>query len=117
MNYQLPYDFILKTLYPVRPRIKKMLGCYALITGEKILMMLREREQQPEFNGVFIATYPEFYEALQKEIHTSRMEFDLDGMENSWIFLSEDLTDFKEKVMKSCEMIKAGDERIGKYAI
>lgn len=94
-----------------------MLGCYALMIGHKILMMLRDREQQPEFNGVFIATMPEYYEALQKEIHTSKMEFDLDGMENSWIFISEDLDDFEQKVNKACEMIKAGDERIGKIAI
>jgi hypothetical protein len=45
------------------------------------------------------------------------MEFDLDGMENSWIFISEDLDDFEQKVKKACKMIKAGDERIGKYAI
>jgi hypothetical protein len=117
MNYELPYDFILKELYPVRPKIKKMLGCYALLIDEKILMMLRDREQQPEFNGAFIATLPEYYEALQKEIQTSRMEFDLDGMENSWIFISEDLDDFEQKVKKTCEMIKAGDLRIGKYAV
>jgi hypothetical protein len=117
MKYELPYDFVLKELYPVRPKVRKMLGCYALMLDKKILMMLRDREQQPEFNGVFIATYPEHYEVLQKEIHTSRMEFDLDGMENSWIFISEDLPDFEQKVKKACEMIKAGDERIGKIAV
>ena len=117
MNYELPYDFILKELYPVRPKIKKMLGCYALMIDRKLLMLLRDREQQPEFNGVFVATYPEFYDQLQKEIHTSRMEFELDGVERSWIFISEDLNDFDQKVKKACEMIKAGDERIGKLAI
>jgi hypothetical protein len=116
MNYQLPYDFVLKELYPVRPKIKKMLGCYALMTGNKILIVLRDRGEQPEFNGVFVPTSPEYYEALEKEIHASRMEFDLDGAEYSWIFISEDLDDFEEKVKKACEMIKNGDERIGKIA-
>lgn len=114
MHYELPYDFVLKELYPVRPRIRKMLGCYALMTGKRLLMLLRDREQHPEFNGVFVATVPEHYPALQKEIHTSRMEFDLDGDENTWIFLSEDLDDFQQKVSKACELIKNGDERIGK---
>ena len=114
MKYELPYDFILKELYPVRPKIRKMLGCYALMIEKKLLMMLRDLEKHPEFNGVFAATVPEHYAALQKEIHTSRMEFDLDGEENTWIFISEDLDDFEKKVAKACGMIKDGDERIGK---
>jgi hypothetical protein len=116
MHYELPYDFVLKELYPVRPKARKMLGCYALMIDKKILMLLRDREQQPEFNGVFVATSPEHYEALQSELHRSRMEFDLDGAEHTWIFISEDLDDFEAKVKKACEMIKSGDERIGKYA-
>jgi len=114
MNYQLPYDFVLNALYPVRPKVKKMLGCYALMDDKKLLMLLRDREQQPEFNGVFVATNAVHYDALQNEIHTSRMEFDLDGDERSWIFISEDIDAFEEKVKKACDMIKAGDERIGK---
>lgn len=114
MNYELPYDFVLRELYPFRPKIRKMLGCYALMKDETILMLLREREVQPEFNGVIIAVQAEFFEEMQKEIHTSRMEFDLDGEEKTWIFISEDIDEFEQKVKKACEMIKSGDTRIGK---
>lgn len=114
MNYQVPYDFVLRELYPFRPTIRKMLGCYALMKNKEILMLLRDKETQLEFNGVFVATSPEYFEALQQEIHISKMEFDLDGEENSWIFISEDLDDFEQKVKKACEMIKNGDVRIGK---
>jgi hypothetical protein len=114
MNYEVPYDFVLKELYPFRPRIRKMLGCYALLKDTTLLMLLRDKESQLEFNGVFVATQPAYFTALQEEIHTSKMEFDLDGEENSWIFISEDLDNFEQKVKKACEMIKNGDERIGK---
>jgi hypothetical protein len=114
MDYKLPYDFVIRFLYPVRPKIKKMLGCYALLQEKIILMLLRERENQPEFNGVFIATQPEYFEQLQAEIHQTNMDFDIDGAAHTWIFISEDLDDFDEKVKKACEMIKAGDRRIGK---
>lgn len=114
INYKLPYDFILKCLYPVRPKVRKMLGCYGLFINKKLLLLLRDRENQPEFNGVFIATQPQFFDALQMEIHASKMDFDLDGAPHTWIFLSEDLPDFDEKVKKVCEMIKADDLRIGK---
>jgi hypothetical protein len=114
MNYEIPYSFVLKELYPFRPRVRKLLGCYALMKDKKIMMLLRDREVHPEFNGVFVAVLPEFFEEMQQEIHTSRMEFDLDGDDKSWIFISEDLDDFEEKVRKACGMIKEGDPRIGK---
>jgi hypothetical protein len=114
MNYALPYDFVLRELYPFRPKIKKMLGCYALMKDRTILMLLREKEAQPEFNGVAIAVKEQFFAEMQKEIHTSRMKFDFDGEENTWIFISEDIDEFEEKVKKACTMIKSGDERIGK---
>lgn len=114
MNYRVPYDFVLQELYPVRPTIKKMLGGYALHAGKKIILFLRDNENQIEFNGVFVGTEPEYFEALQKEIHISKMQFDFDGSKNSWIFISEDLDNFEALVKKACTMIKTGDERIGK---
>ena len=98
----------------MRPRIVKMLGGYALYVEKKMILFLRDRNTQLEFNGVFVATQPEHFSALQREIHTSKMDFDFDGSHNSWIFISEDLDAFEEKVKKACEMIKSGDERIGK---
>lgn len=114
MNYKVPHSFILSFFYPVRPAIKKMLGCYGLFVNKKLVMLLRERDNQPEFNGVFVATQPEYFDALSNELHSSNMDFDIDGAEYTWIFISEDLDDFKEKVKKAAEMIKNGDERIGK---
>ena len=114
MNYKLPYDFVLQYLYPVRPTVQKMFGCYGLFIDKKNVLLLRDRENNPEFNGVFVATNPEHFDELSKEIHSSQMDFDLDGSQHSWIFISEDLDDFNEKVKLACEMIKAGDKRIGK---
>ncbi len=114
MNYKVPYDFVLKELYPLRPKIKKMLGGYGLYVNKKFILFLREREEQIEFNGVFVGTEPQHFAALQQEIHHSKMDFDFDGSKDSWIFISEDLDDFEEKMKKACEMIKSGDERMGK---
>ena len=114
MNYRVPYDFVLQYLYPVRPRKHKMLGGMGLFVAEKNVLFLRERDNHPEFNGVFVATQPEYFDSLNEEIHSSNMEFDIDGSYHSWIFISEDLDDFNEKVKKACELIKLGDRRIGK---
>ncbi|MDB5193383.1 MAG: hypothetical protein JWQ96_2946 [Segetibacter sp.] len=114
MDYKIPYDFVLQYLYPTRLTTRKFLKGYALLLNKKVLLYLRDMDKQPEYNGVYIATLPSYFDALQNEIHSSKMEFDLDGSEHSWIFLSEDLPDFNEKVKKACELIKNGDERIGK---
>ena len=114
MNYKVPYDFVLRYLYPVRPKIRKMLGGYALFHGGKILLLLRETESHPEFNGVFVATQPQYFEVLGKEIYASNMDVDIDGYPHTYLFLSEDLDEFDAVVKKACELIKAGDERIGK---
>ena len=67
MSYLVPYEFTLQKLYPVRPKIKKLLGGYGLYLNNKLIIYLREQETlMPEFNGVYIATVPEFYEELQK---------------------------------------------------
>jgi hypothetical protein len=114
MNYKVPYNFILSFFYPLRPIIRKMLGCYALLLDQKIVMLLRDREDHPEFNGVFVATQPQFFEELSNELHSSNMEFDIDGVPHTWIFISEDLNDFEEKLKKAANMIRSGDKRIGK---
>ena len=114
MNYLIPYDFVLRLLYPFKTTKRKILGGYGLYANKKLLLLLRDSNVSPEYNGVFVATVPEFYKELQEEIHTSRMEFDLDGSRDSWIFISEDLEDFENKVQKACELIKQGDERMGK---
>ncbi len=91
-----------------------MFGGYALYLNKKMILFLREKNEQIEFNGVFVATEPTHFAALQNEIHASKMEFDFDGSKDSWIFISEDLDEFEQKVKKACEMIKNGDARIGK---
>jgi hypothetical protein len=91
-----------------------MLGCYGLFLHDKLMMLLRERENNPEFNGVFVATQPEFFDDLSNELHYSNMEFDIDGAPHTWIFISDDINDFQQKVKQAVDMIKNGDKRIGK---
>jgi hypothetical protein len=50
-----------------------MLGCYGLFLHDKLMMLLRERENNPEFNGVFVATQPEFFDHLSNKLHYSNM--------------------------------------------
>jgi len=116
VHFVIPYDFVLQWLYPVRVEVKKRLNGYFLYHNGRLLMFLRDAEDFPEFNGIFIATQPQYFDSLSNDVHRSRMEFDLDSTKDSWIFISEDLEDFEAKVQKACDLIKANDERMGRPA-
>ncbi len=112
--YNVPYAFILKALYPIRPTIKKALGGYFLFVHKKLLIFLRERDTYADFNGVFVAVLPEYLSELEAEINLKHTEFDLDGTKDGWLFINEDLDDFETKCTLICEMIKQTDTRIGR---
>ena len=112
--YKIPYQFLLNELYPLKTTIKKRLGGYFIYVDERLILFLRDGESQPEFNGVFVATTPEYFQEMKHELHASKMTFDLDGSTDSWIFISEDLPNFEPIVSKACTLIKANDHRLGR---
>ncbi|MBX2930859.1 MAG: hypothetical protein KF781_02800 [Chitinophagaceae bacterium] len=114
MSYQVPYTFVLKALYPIRPTIRKMLGGYGLSINKKLVLLLRDSNINMQYNGVYVAALPEFYTELLEEIQVNKTDVDIDGSKNSWLFISEDLIGFEQKVELACSLIKSEDERIGK---
>lgn len=110
----LPFEFILDYLYPVVPVIKPMFGCYALYTGDRIILILREREDHPEDNGVWIATSSEHHTSLKKEFPSLRSIQLLGTKETQWQLIPADAGDFEQAAIRACELVKKGDKRIGK---
>ena len=112
----IPFEFVLDYLFPLEPVIKPMFGCHALYLGEKIVLILRERKDNPEANGVWLATIPEHHQSLKKEFPSMRsISLFTDGTaETAWQMLPVDADDFESSVILACELIKHGDKRIGK---
>ncbi|MEI8133609.1 MAG: hypothetical protein WCH46_00865 [bacterium] len=110
----LPFEFILEYLYPITPRIKPMFGCFALYSEEKILLMLREKEDNAHDNGVWIATSAEHHESLKKMLPSMRSIEVLGNGETNWQMIPQSADDFESSVKKICELIKKSDKRIGK---
>jgi hypothetical protein len=52
----MPFDFILDYLLPVEMTVKPFFGMFAIYYREKLLLILRERNNQPGMNGIWIAT-------------------------------------------------------------
>lgn len=101
---------------PLHPHVKPMFGCHAVYIREKIVLVLRNRSDHEEANGVWIATKKEHHVSLKKNfpsMHSIMLLSEGKG-ETEWQMLPLDADDFESSAMKACELILRGDERIGR---
>ena len=93
-----------------------MFGAFAVYVGEQIVLILRDKENHEEANGVWLATSKEHHASLKKEFPNMRSIYLLsDGKpETEWQMLPLSADDFESSVIKACEFILRGDVRIGR---
>lgn len=111
---QIPFDFVLEQLEPLSPITKPFFGCTAVYVGEKIVLILRNKSDEPEANGVWLATTYEHHESLQRDFPSMRSIGVLGEGTTGWQVLHVSDPNFEESVTKACELILSGDPRIGK---
>ncbi|HMG93783.1 MAG TPA: hypothetical protein VK589_27180 [Chryseolinea sp.] len=109
----IPFEFVLEQLYSVNVEIRPMFGCFALYVHNKIVLILRKKENSIGDNGVWLATNKEFHDSL-KVIFPSMRPISVFGKESNWQNLPDDANDFEEMVIRACELILRGDNRIGR---
>ena len=91
-----------------------MFGCLAVYVGEKIVLILRDKRQGTADNGVWLATTQEHHESLRREFPNMRSIQIFAKKVTGWQVLPVDATDFEEAALRACDLILAGDTRIGK---
>jgi hypothetical protein len=111
---KIPFEFVLEELDRVHPRVKPMFGCYAIYVDEKIVLMLRQRKDHADDNGVWLAIPHEHNPSLMKEFPCMRSVRLPGTIETVWQNIPVDADDFEELVLKACALIIKGDMRIGK---
>jgi hypothetical protein len=116
VNRGIPFDFIFDYLLPIETTVKPYFGMFAIYSGERLLLMLRERDNQPEMNGIWIATAKGGHESLKKELPALRRFSGLTETDsgNGWQMISPTEDDFEETAIRVCELIARRDPRIGK---
>jgi hypothetical protein len=110
----IPFEFILEELYSLAPLIKPMFGCHAIYVRNKIVLIVRLREEHPFDNGVWIATTVEHHESLRFDFPSLRSIKLFGGTVSAWQNLPCDADDFEESVLRVCGLIRKSDPRIGK---
>ena len=109
-----PYAFVLDAISQLPIETRSMFGCLAVYVGDKIVLMLREKQKQKEDNGVWLATTKEHHQTLRREFPNMR-SIQLLGKEvTGWQVLPADAPDFESAALRACELILARDLRIGK---
>ena len=111
---RVPHEFVLDAIAEVRPTTRAMFGALAVYVGEKIVFLLRDRPDDPQANGVWLAILTEFQESLRAEFPNTGtvrvMGKDISG----WRLLAVDADDFEASALHACELVVRNDPRIGK---
>lgn len=112
----IPFDFVFDHLAPLEVTVKPMFGLWAVYLNGKILIVLRERKDHTDTNGVWVATNNEHHKSLKKDL-PSLKSFSIYSKpvnETEWQVIPVEADDFEASVIKVCELIKRGDNRIGR---
>jgi len=112
----MPFDFILDYLLPIETTVKPFFGMFAIYYREKLLLILRERENQPGMNGIWIATNDNGAESLKKDWPVLRS---IQGLRSGkagtgWVMIPAKADDFEKCAIGICELIVHRDPRIGR---
>lgn len=91
-----------------------MFGCLAVYVEEKIVLILRDKPSHADDNGVWLATTVEHHDSLRQEFPNMRSIRVLGKKVTGWQLLPMDSGDFEESSLHACELVLAGDPRIGK---
>ena len=110
----IPHEFVLDALAPLSPETRPMFGCVAVYVADKIIFALRDKPESQYDNGVWLATTLEHHESLRREFPSMRSIRVLGKKVTGWQVLPADAPDFEAAAMRACELVLAGDTRIGK---
>jgi len=109
-----PHQFVLEAIAALSPRTNPMFGCLAVYVGEKIVLILRDRPKNRADNGVWLATTEQHHESLRQEFPNMRSIAVFGKKVTGWQVLPANAADFEETALHACDLIVAGDPRIGK---
>ena len=109
-----PHEFVLDAIASLSPRTHPMFGCLAVYVEDKIVLILRDKRDETEDNGVWLATTEEHHESLRREFPNMR-SIQVFGKEvTGWQVLPAGAAGFEEAALRACELVVARDPRIGK---
>jgi hypothetical protein len=109
-----PHEFVLDAIATLSPKTRSMFGCLAIYVQDKIALILRDKPDRAADNGVWLATTEDQHRSLRREFPNMRSIQVLGKKVTGWQVLPADAQDFEEAALHACDLVLAGDPRIGK---
>jgi hypothetical protein len=110
----IPHAFVLDAIATLSPYTRPMFGCLAIYVNDKIVLILRDKPTNTADNGVWLATTQGHHQSLRREFPNMRSIQVLGKQVTGWQVLPVDAPDFESATLRACELVLAGDPRIGK---
>jgi len=110
----IPHAFVLDAISNLSPYIRQMFGCLAIYVKDKIVLILRDKPTNTADNGIWLATTQEHHQSLRREFPNMRSIQVLGKRVTGWQVLPNDAPDFESAALRACDLVLAGDARIGK---
>ena len=109
-----PHEFVLDSIASLSPYTHPMFGCLGVYVKDKIVFVLRDKATSIPDNGVWLATTKKHHDSLLQEFPNMRSIRVLGKSVTGWQVLPADAPDFESAALRACELVLAGDPRIGK---
>ncbi len=110
-----PHEFVLDAIASLSPETRPLFSCLAVYVKDKILFALRDkRDLTADDDGMWLATTVEHHASLHRDFPSMRSIRVLGKKVTGWQVLPADAPDFEEAALRACELVLAGDPRIGK---
>jgi len=113
----IPHAFVVDAISTLSPYTRPMFGCLAIYVKDKIVLILRDKPTHAADNGVWLATAEEHHPSLRREFPNMRSIQLLGKPITGWQVLPADAPDFESAALRACELVLAGDTRIGKVPV
>jgi len=112
-----PFPFILESLAPLNPEVRRMFSGYSVYSGDLLVCMLRDHVKSPRDNGIWLVLSESTNPAdrsLRRDFPSLRNIELLGGAIGHWLLIPSDGPDFESEAMHACDLILNQDRRLGR---
>ena len=111
---RVPYDFVLEELSGLDVHTRPMFGCMAVYVGDKIVLVLRKKEEMDLDTGIWVCIPDNYTMEMKAKFPILKGVTFFENENSAWQCLRETEEDFEELSLLFCKMIKKGAPRIGR---
>lgn len=112
-----PHPFVLDALAPLDPEVRRMFSGFAVYSGDRLVLMLRDHPRSPQDNGVWLVlseTTSPSDPSLRREFPSLRRIDLLGDKIGHWLLIPADSPSFESEALHACDLLLRHDHRLGR---